>query len=70
MQPVKLDESLEDLIILKEYKYLKSVFWQTNTIFLPLHRDKDHAIELEPGKKDFFGLFYILFEPQFKNLCE
>ena len=46
-----LDESLEEPTILKEYRDLANVFSPFNTNFLPPHQDKDHVIELQPGKK-------------------
>ncbi len=45
-----LDESLEEPTILKVYRDLANVFSPSNANSLLPHRDKDNAIELEPGK--------------------
>ena len=50
-----LDESLEEPTIPKANKELADVFSPSNANSLPPHRDKDHAIELEPGKTPPFG---------------
>ena len=65
-----LDESLEEQTILKAYRDLANVFLPSNANSLPTHQDKDHAIELEPGKTPLFGLFYNLSEYQLKRLRE
>ena len=63
-----LDESLEEPTIPKAYKDLTNIYSPSNANFLPPHRDKDHAIELEPGKTLPFGPLYNLSEYQLKTL--
>ncbi len=65
-----LDESLGIPTIPKVYKNLANVFLLSNANFLPPHRDKNYAIELEPEKTPPFGLLYNLSEYQLKTLCE
>ncbi len=64
------DEFLEDLIIFNTYRDLRNLFSQSSANYLLLYQDENHAIELEPGKAPFFGLFYNFFEHQLKVFRE
>ncbi len=58
---------MEEPTIPKAYRDLVNVFSLFNATSLPLHRDQDHAIELEPGKTHPFGPLYNLSEYQLKT---
>ncbi len=68
VQPEMLDESLKEPTISKAYRELADIFSPSNANSLPLYRDEDHAIELEPGKTPLLGPLYNLSEYQLKTL--
>lgn len=57
MQIKTSDEFFEDFIICNVNRDLRSVFSQSIANFLSSNQDEDNAIELEPEKTLFFGLF-------------
>ncbi len=65
-----LDESLEEPTIPKAYRDLAKVFSPSNANSIRPHREKDHAIELEPGKTPLFDPLYNLSEYQPKTIRE
>lgn len=64
------NEALEDLMISKAYKNVKSIFSKSNVNTLSLHQDEDQAIELKTGKTPLFGYFFKFFKCQLKDLSE
>ncbi len=57
MQIKTSDEFFEDFIICNANRDLRSVFSQSIANFLSSNQDEDNAIELDPEKTLFFGLF-------------
>jgi hypothetical protein len=66
------DDDLGDLLarIPNEYLDLAEVFSEAGARSLPPHRDADHAIDLEEGKKPPFGAIYSLSEKELGVLRE